>query len=266
MWTRAFVGLGVVIALVTAAQAWRNGRASARRAEAAASIRSVVDPTDSSAWVETFDATRSLPLDQYASGWQDIFGRVLVDKRLGAAIGDPDGGWQRDGGDDYAFRPDSLESSAVRIVIDGWWDGQGSIGALGAVQPNPPHRFYEATLWRGRLALNYFIGPRPEHFEVLAESAGPLHGAGFYRLVFCLERSDAGWRLSATLQDPVAGYRVVGQVSVMDARLGNGGQGIGLLGGGGTSGSHITGMAVSSRLATHVPTALAGCGDSPTSR
>jgi hypothetical protein len=266
MWTRAFVGLGVIILLVTAGQAWRNGRASALRAESAASIRSVVDPTDTSAWVETFDAPRSQPLEQYDSRWQGIFGRVLVEERLGAAIGDPDGGWQRDGGDDYAFRPGSQESSAVRIVVDGWWDGQGSIGALGAVQANPPHRFYEATLWRGRLALNYFVGPRPEHFEVLAESAGPPLGSGFYRLVFCLHRSDGGWRLSATLQDPVAGYRVVRQASVIDARLGNGSQGIGLLGSGGQRGSRITGMVVSSRIAPHVPSTLAGCGDGPTTR
>ena len=194
--------------------------------------------------METFDSDRLRPLSEHDPRWQPLFGRVLVHPALEAAVGDPERGWLQDGGDDYAFRVEDIPLGSVEIVADGWWDGHGSFGALGAVQNTPPHRLYEAALWRGRLALIYFAGPGPADFELLAESRGSAVRRGFYRLVFCLDRRDAGWDLRAALQDPRRAYASVARAAALDDHLGPGGQGIGMLGGGGDRGPHITSIAV----------------------
>lgn len=246
------VGLVVMAALALAVNLrWRTSRDAKGRAARAAAILRVVDTTSEGGWVETFTTPQSQPLAGYDPRWRPIFGRIIVDKRLGAAIGDPEGGWQRDGGDDYAFRATDAPTGSVQIVMDGWWDGVGSIGTQGAVQADPPHRLYEATLWRGKLTLVYFVGPRPDQFEILTESPPLPVKKGFYRLVLCMDRSAEGWKLSASLRDPARDYTVVGHVSATDSRLGLGGQGIGILGGGGTRSSYITGIAV--RGTTKVP-------------
>jgi hypothetical protein len=240
----AVAGVALVLVATTALARWKFGRDAQLRAQQADAIRAVVDTTREAGWVETFDAARSQSLSGYDSRWRPIFGRLLVDRQLGAAIGDPEGGWERDGGDDYSFRSDTAALSSVEIVVDGWWDGQGSIGAEGAVQSQPPHQLYEATLWRGRLALIYFAGPTPDRFEILAESREPAVEKGFYRLTLAMERGPDGWHLRARLLDPAHQYRVLGEATASDTRLPPGAQGIGILGGGGRRSSYITGIAV----------------------
>jgi hypothetical protein len=223
---------------------WKSSRDESVRAALSAAIRNVVDPTREKGWVETFDLPRSQPLSEYDPRWVPLFGRLLVDARLGAVIGDPEGGWERDGGDDYAFRTTDLPVGNVEVVVDGWWDGKGSLGIQGAVQPEPPHRLYEATLWRGRLTLIYFVGPGPDQFEILAESPEPPVRKGHYRIVLRMERESDSWALRARLLDPTRLYAVIAQAVASDSRLPDGGYGIGLLGGGGPKSSHITGIAI----------------------
>lgn len=248
--------VALAVALTNVARQERDRRESAARA---AAIRGVIDTSGGGGWLLTFDGQRSRPLAELDSRWRPIFGRLLVDGSLGAVVGDPDGGWQRDGGDDYAFRPGDSTMTDERIVLDGWWDGQGSIGAQGAVQAAPPHRLYEATLWRGKLAIIYFSGPRPDQYEVLAESSQGVSGPGRYRIFFCMSRRQQAWLLHAVLQD-ANGSRRIAEVSARDSRLPPGGQGIGILGPGGRRGSRITGIAVSHGLAGSPTTeGLAGC-------
>ena len=241
------LGLHVVLAAVILA-AVAIQRRDARRARLAArwdaAIHAVMSSPRDSGWVETFASTRSMPLSRYDGRWRDLFGRMLVERGTSAAIGDPEGGWQHDGGDDYAFRASDTPTGNVEITMDGWWDGIGSLGVQGAVQLQPPHRLYEAALWRGTLALVYFIGPTPDRYEVLAEAPGRTLTQGYYRLEFCLVQGESGWRLRARLRDALRDYAVVRELSATDNRLPGGVQGIGVLGGGGRRSSHITGMAV----------------------
>lgn len=248
--------MALAIALTNVARQDRDQRETTARA---AAIRGVVDTTGGGGWLLTFDGQRSRPLAELDPRWRPIFGRLLVDGSLGAVVGDPDGGWQRDGGDDYAFRPADSTMSDAHIVVDGWWDGRGSIGAQGAVQAAPPHRLYEATLWRGKLAIIYFSGPRPDQYEVLAESSQGAPGPGWFRIFFCMARRQQAWLLHAVLQDANGGRRIA-EVSARDSRLPPGGQGIGILGPGGRQGSRITGIAVSHGLAGRRSLeGLAGC-------
>lgn len=213
-------------------------RRTKRRADWPDAIRAVVVEGRDRGWVEAFDARRRQPLAAHDPRWKPIFGQLLIQPRQGA-IGDPDGGWQRDGGDDYAFRDSVLEGN-VEIVVDGWWDGQGSIGALAMVQSAPPHRLYEAALFRGRLTLFYFIGPAPDQYVILGASPEPPVGSGHYRIVLRLQRTADQWRIAGRLLDPARQYAPVAEVIATDGRLTSGGPGIGILGGT----SFITGMAV----------------------
>ncbi|HYC51576.1 MAG TPA: hypothetical protein VEB19_10755 [Gemmatimonadaceae bacterium] len=244
--------IGGVLLAVTALAAFaflrhREARDQAARHHWNAAIRATFDPSRDLGWIETFETTRTMPLAEYDPRWQPLFGRLLVDRRLSAVIGDPEGGWQLDGGDDYAFRALDVPVGSVEMTVDGWWDGHGSIGAQIAVQRTPPHQLYEAALWRGRIALIHFIGPTPDRYEVLAESVDstPL-AAGFYRLQVCAELNASVWRLRAVLRDPLSGYRIIRQVSASDGRLPEGFQGIGLLGSGGPRASYVTGIVVRS--------------------
>jgi hypothetical protein len=253
------IAIGGFVLVLAGIAAFALQRRSASDAEARRrwkeAIRTAFDPARDSGWVETFETTRSMPLGEYDPRWRPLFGRLLVDRGLAAAIGDPEGGWERDGGDDYAFRESDAPTGSIEMTVDGWWDGQGSIGAQVAVQRTPPHRLYEAALWRGRLALIHFIGPTPDRFEVIGQSADTAAlGAGFYRLVICAERTDSAWHLNAVLRDPAANYRILRRTSAVDARLPQGVQGIGLLGGGGRRGSYVTGIVVRSLQE------MAGCG------
>ena len=213
------------------------------RTHATAAIRAVIDTTRDDGWVETFEGDRAMPLSELDRRWRPLFGQVLTDPRRGA-VGDPQGGWQRDGGDDYVFRVTDTPTGDVVIVADGWWDGIGSLGVQGMVQAEPPHRLYEAAIWRGKLALVYFIGPGPDQYEILAESADLKLGSGNYRLVLCIRRAEAAWQLKASVREPGADFRVLATVSASDGRLGKGGQGIGMLGGGGPQSSFFRGLAV----------------------
>ena len=248
MSSRAGVGLALAVATFVAlflvARSARNARDARSRAARAAAIRSVFDPSRDSGWIETFETERTLPLSAYDRRWKNIFGNMLVNARLAAAIGDPEGGWIKDGGDDYAFRTTDVPSGSIEITLDGWFTGEGSLSAVGAAQAEAPHRFYEAALWRGRgrLSLIYFRGPAPDQFDVLAETPDLPVRRGYYRIVFRMLRTPDGWQLDARLLDPEKGYAVVGEVSATDNRLGDGGQGIGILSGGGTT--HVTGLAV----------------------
>ncbi|MGH7679480.1 MAG: hypothetical protein ACRENU_13500 [Gemmatimonadaceae bacterium] len=235
---------GLLVAAVLALALWRWKSFSERNAHAerVAAIKSVVAAGDVG-WVEAFQASQRMPLTEHDARWQPLFGRLLVEPDVGA-IGDPEGGWERDGGDDYSFRFPDAPLSDAEIFLDGWWDGRGSIGAQIAVQREAPHRLYEATLWRGKLALIYFEGPTPDRFEVLAESPEPVVPRGYYRLAFCVMRENAKWSLRATLLDPSNNHAVLARASASDGRLGPGGYGIGVLGGGGPRSSHVTGIAV----------------------
>jgi hypothetical protein len=233
-----------VVAGGALALGWRAVSAERQAERWDAAIQSAFDTSRAPGWVETFRSSRPVPLSEYDARWQPLFGRLVVDPRLSAAVGDAEGGWQRDGGDDYAFRLRDTPRGSVEITVDGWWDGIGSIGVQGAVQDSAPHQLYEAALWRGTLSLVHFIGPAPDRFEVLAEAPGDTLGAGHYRIQFCLDRRDAEWAMVARLLDPDAGYAVIREVRARDGRLGEGGQGIGLLGGGGRRASYVTGMAV----------------------
>lgn len=233
-------GIAAVGAVSGGAVFWR---AAGERAalERVAAFRSAMNASSVSGWVQTFDDADGAALTERDARWQPLFGTLRFDARRRALIGDPAGGWDVDRGDDYAFRLDRPMASA-ELVVDGWWDGEGAIGVQGAVQANAPHRLYEATLWRGRLGLIYFEGPEPSDFEYLAESENEPVRKGHYRLVLRMEREDSVWQLTATLQDPRAGYRTIAQVTARDARLDAGGQGVGILGKGASS--YITGIAV----------------------
>ena len=240
--SRVVVAIAVAAAIIAALlyQRARLSRVQADRAGRSAAIRSVFDTTQARGWIETFESATTRPLVDYDPRWRRLFGNVLVDPR--GAIGDPEGGWERDGGDDYAWRATDTPTGSVEITLDGWWDGQGSIGVQAAVQPEPPHRLYEAALWRGRLALIYFTGPQPDSFEVLAESEPLPVRAGHYRLVLRADLDSAGWRLDARLLETARGLAQIARISASDQRLGPGTQGLGILGGGGSS--YLTGMAV----------------------
>ena len=247
---RSLVAGGLLLAsalLAGAVLRWHAGNDAEARRRWKAAIRATFDPARDSGWIETFETDRTVPLGEHDPRWRPLFGRLLVDRRLAAAVGDPEGGWERDGGDDYAFRVAQVPAGSVEITVDGWWDGMGSFGAQGAVQPDPPHRLYEAAVWRGRLSLIHFIGPGPDKYEVLAESPPLGIGAGFYRLTFCMDRSVVGWQLRALLGDPSRENAIIAHVAARDGRLGAGGQGIGLLGGGGGRHSYITGISVRQR-------------------
>jgi hypothetical protein len=233
--------IGAAVAVLLTARGMGAARARAARAE---SLRAVIDTTREPGWIDTFASARSQPLSEYDPRWRALFGRILVDGSRGAAFGDPEGGWEADGGDDYAFRTGAADTGDVEMVMDARWDGHGSVGVQGAVQEDAPHRLYEATLWRGRLALIYFIGPTPDRFEILAESRERPVPSGSYRLAFCLHREGTGRRLRAVLRDPDNPQRIHATVEALDRRLRGGLQGIGMLGGGGLRGSHVTGVAV----------------------
>src|SRR5688500_5713784 len=94
----------LIVAAAVADIRWKSEKDARARAAWSDAIRTVVDTTREPGWVETFDAARAQPLAEYDARWRPLFGRLLVDSRLAAVIGDPEGGWQRDGGDDYAFR------------------------------------------------------------------------------------------------------------------------------------------------------------------
>lgn len=242
---KAVLALVLVVAVVGAVLAGfrvRSARQMRTAADRSAAIRAVFDPTVAAGWVETFEADEEALLVDHDPRWQRLFGELVIDPHRQAAIGDEEGSWQRDKGDDYAYRVMEVPTGSVEIVMEGWWDGEGSIAVQGAVQAEPPHRLYEATLWRGRMGLIYFEGPAPTDFTYLAESTGPMVGRGFYRVVFRMERLDSMWHMHALLQDPAAGYRTLADVSASDSRLGEGGQGIGILGGGRSS--YITGISV----------------------
>jgi hypothetical protein len=237
----------ILLAVVAAAAAgtwyWNSRRLERIRAPLAVPFDPGFDTADVQGWLETFPARTSVPLAEYDPRWRPIFGRLLVDGRLEAAAGDPEGGWLRDRGNDYAFRSDGPRGS-VEITAAIWWDGTGGIGVQGAVQPEPPHQFYEAVLWEGRLALIYFIGPGPDQYELLARSTQPPVGRGHYRIVYRLERSDGSWRMQALLQDATGQGEgeVLASAGATDDRLGEGAQGIGILSGGASS--YISGVAV----------------------
>ena len=242
--SRMAVLAGAVLGgLVVAALLWRRqaAREVRTRAERVAAILAVIDTSKGPGWVETFQSPQTRSLSDHDRRWRPIFGQLLVDPRRGA-MGDPEGGWERDGGDDYAFRAVDVPGGSVEIVVDGWWDGDGSIGVQGAVQASPPHQLYEAALWRGRLALIYFSGPAPDQFETLAESSEWPVGAGYYRIAFRMEKSGSRWLLRARLLNPAAGYAILAEATASDDRLPGGGQGIGILGGGASS--FISGIAV----------------------
>jgi hypothetical protein len=243
----AIIVLLLVVALGVALWRWRSAVEDRARRQWKDAIRSVLDTTREPGWLETFEATGTMPLTEYDRRWRPLFGSLLVHGGLAAAIGDPQGGWQHDGGDDYAFRAADVPSGSVEMTVDGYWDGHGSVAGQVAVQLAPPHRLYEATLWRGGVALIYFVGPTPDKYVVLAESTDPMRlSRGFYRLQFCAERRDTSWHLRAIVRSPGTGYRILRQVSAIDSRLGDGVQGIGLLGGGGSNASYVTGVAVRS--------------------
>ena len=238
----ALVVVAVVVGVAVAGLRVRSGRQARTAAERSASMRAVLDTTGAAGWVETFEVEQETRLVDHDPRWQRLFGELVIDPRLQAAIGDGEGGWQRDKGDDYAFRLAGVPTGSVEIVMEGWWDGKGSIAVQGAVQADPPHRLYEATLWRGRMGLIYFDGPAPTDFEYLAESTGTTVGRGYYRIVFRMEKVGAMWHLRAILQDPADDYRTLAEVTATDDRLAEGGQGIGILGGGRSS--YVTGIAV----------------------
>ena len=220
-------------------RAWTGSRDARARAGWSSAITAVIDTTREAGWIETFEAPRSQPLTTFDPRWRPIFGNLQVNARLGAAIGDRN---PEDGGDDYAYRATNVPTGSVEIVVDGWWDGRGSIGAEGAVQADPPHRLYEAALWQGKLSLFYFHGPAPNQYEALAVSPELDVARGHYRIVLRMLRRDDAWELSATLRDPRNGYAVVGEVSATDNRLGDGAQGIGILGQ--APSCYVTGIAV----------------------
>lgn len=234
------IGLAAAGVMSGAAVVWRVSHERAA-GERVAAFRSVLDTTAAGGWMQAFDETEAAFLTERDPRWQRLFGALRFDPRRRALVGDPAGGWDVDRGDDYAFRLDRPMGPA-ELVIDGWWDGEGAIGVQGAVQADAPHRLYEATLWRGRLGIIYFEGPEPSDFEYLAESDNEPVRKGSYRLVFRMEREESDWRLTATLQDPRDGHRTIAEVTARDARLGPGGQGVGILGGGASS--YITGIAV----------------------
>ena len=230
-----------VVGLVSGGAFWRAETRERVALERAGALHALVDARAGESWAQTFEESEAGPLIERDPSWRPLFGSLLIDGGRRALIGDPAGDWSVDRGDDYAFRLDRPVGPA-ELVIDGWWDGIGSIGVQGAVQADAPHRLYEATLWRGRLGLIYFAGPAPTDFEYLAESANEPLEAGYYRLILRMEREAGGWHLTATVQDPDEGYRTLAQVEARDARLGEGGQGIGILGGGASS--YVTGIAV----------------------
>lgn len=235
-------GAFIVLALTIMLMVWKSARDARARDAWSAAISAVVDTTREDGWIETFQTPHTQPLSTFDPRWRHIFGNLIVDSRRAAAIGDPEGGWQRDRGDDYAFRASDIFPGSVNIVMDGWWDGDGSIGVQGAVQLDPPHRLYEAALWRGKLLLLYFYGPRPVDFEILAESPSLDLSSGHYRIILEMDLADGVWRLSASLNDPSDGYAEIARVAAFDNRLDIGAQGIGILGGGASS--YVTGIAV----------------------
>lgn len=234
MMRRVLIALAIlVIVVVIAAIALRlsrRARDARARADGFAAISATIDILRDRAWIERFETERARPLVEHDRRWQRLFGNVLVDPRLGA-VGDPEGGWVLDGGDDYAFRLDDVPSGSIELVAHGWWNGDGAIGVQAAVQPAPPHRLYEATLWRQRLEILYFHGPEPDRFEVLAASPHLDIGPGHYLIRLHVE-FDAGATLSASLAPLDEPDRPLARITARDDRLGPGGVGIGLLGGG----------------------------------
>jgi hypothetical protein len=192
-------------------------------------------------WSETFErhVSRPTPLPEYDPRWQRLFGSLEVVPEFGAAAGSE--GFE-DGGDDYAFYRFDPPMGNVEITLDGWWGGEWrSLGVQGVVQPDPPHRLYEAALWEGAFSIFYFEGPLPSDYLTLGQVEVGELPRGFYRIRFRNEHDGEAWRLTAELIDLESG-RSVAEVEGRDARLPSAGyQGMGVLSGRRTM---VTGMAV----------------------
>lgn len=235
-----FISAGLAVIAVGAVVFLKTARERHARSVCSSTISSVIDTIREPGWGQRFEATDTQRLTTFDPRWQPIFGRLMVDSRLVALVGDPG---DEDGGDDYAFRAVEVPTGSVEIVVDGWWNGSGAIGAEGAVQREPPHRLYEAALWQRKLWILYFRGPAPSQYETLAESQPLPVSRGCFRIVFHMVRQGGRWHLRATLERPARG-ETVASVSAIDGRLGEGAQGVGILSRGG--GSYITGIAVRS--------------------
>jgi hypothetical protein len=191
-------------------------------------------------WVESFDASVAQPLTAYDPRWVSILGNLYVSPTKGAATPNPN----TSPGDDYDFRGSDTPTGSVAITLDFYWDGNGAVGALGAVESGYPHRFYEAAFWQHRVDILYIYGPSGGDWITIAQSPySSSLGAGFYRLVFQMVRSGGSWAMTATVQDPANGYAEIVHASVSDAQIGEGTQGIGIYSDG-TRGSYITEMRV----------------------
>lgn len=227
------VGVLVVAPIVAAIAvgAHRRARVAEARAAGAAAVAATIDTAVAAAWIEGFNVDRERPLTDYDARWHRLFGNVLLHPRMGA-VGDPEGGWVLDGGDDYAFRIDDVPAKDVELVAHAWWNGKGAVGVQAAVQADPPHRLYEATLWRRRLEILYFHGPEPDKFEILAASADLDVGAGHYLIRLRVTFDSAGAALRAQLAALDRPDQPLAIIEARDSRLGPGGVGIGLLGGG----------------------------------
>lgn len=192
-------------------------------------------------WAEVFrtPVDRAIPLPEYAAGWQRLFGALEVVPGLRVAAATEG---NEDGGDDYAFYRRDPPLGSAEITMEGWWGGEWrSFAVQGVVQPDPPHRLYEAALWKGELSLFYFYGPRSADYESLGGVEVGELDPGFYRITFRTEHDGAAWHLDAALT-ALPDERVVARVEATDARLpGSGYQGIGLLSG---RRSFVSGIAV----------------------
>lgn len=192
-------------------------------------------------WAETFDrpVDRPTPLSEYDPSWTRLFGslEVLPGRQVAAGTEGTE-----DGRDDYAFFRRDPPLGDVEITVEGWWGGGWrSLGVQGVVQPEPPHRLYEAALWEGAFSLFYFRGPEPGDYETLSRTEVGDLDPGFYRIIFTTTHEDGMWTLAARLL-AADGNREVARVVASDDRLPESGyQGIGVLSGRRT---FLTGIAV----------------------
>jgi hypothetical protein len=204
--------------------------------------RRTVDSLSAGGWAERFDGPLAgrVPLTEYDSTWVPIFGRLEVDPKLGAAVASSG---MEDDGDDYAFRLVGDPMSASELTVEGWWAGDWqSLGAEAVVQPEPPHRLYEAAFWKGRLDLLHFVGPGTGDYETLAGvELAERPGPGFYRIVFRTEHDGESWQLDARLVAVSSGEELASVEANHAGLPSTGYHGIGLLSAGRAL---VTGVAV----------------------
>lgn len=244
MGIRILTGLAVVV--VVGAAAWVAYRLLDTWPPPARSVPrwspSTVDSLSAGGWAETFSrplASR-VPLIEYDSTWVPIFGRLEVDPELASAVANEG---SEDGGDDYAFRRIGAPMGDAELVVEGWWAGDWrGLGAEAVVQPDPPHRLYEAALYKDALHLFYFFGPEPGDYETLAVTAlEPAPKPGFYRIVFRTRHDGERWTLEARLADARSGEELGRVEGEHDALPPTGYHGIGLLS---TGNALVSGVAV----------------------